>query len=414
MKSFNLLKIFIIVVILFLICVLNASLLKIININDEESYITKVLERENGDISYPYFKDYGLDKKIQTFLSEFNDIDGDITYEACIVDNKYLSLLFILPDYQTKSYLVNLNTLKEENIDVIFNKNSNEIFINKINEMLEIKYPYFIYNDIENGTGALAYYVENNQITVYFSNFTIDPSPNEYLYTKLNYEEIKDILKINYILDKNYVNENIYTLDPNKKTIAFTFDDGPNAKTTKNILTTLEKNKASATFFMLGERIEENEELVEEVLNSESEVGTHGYYHKYLVRLSSKNRSYLINEPTTLMQRLYNTSPVYFRPPYGSINSKIAKEINMPIIFWSVDPGDWKYKDADIVIDNVLSTVKDGDIVLFHDIFKSTSEAVEELLPELYVRGYQVVSVSKLAQLKGVVLENSKIYRSIK
>lgn len=414
MRKRDLLKSLIILVFIFLICLLNNELLKVIYPFKGDKYITKIYETANGKIEYPYFRDYGLDKKIKSYVIKLKDVKGNITYKASVVDDEFVSLIFFLPNYQYKSYLISLANLKEENINVIFKFNYQETLTSKINEMLESKYPAFIYNSIIDGKGDMYYLVENNQITIYFANYNITPTPNENFFIKLNYQEIKDLLAINYTLDKEYVNENIYTLDPNKKTIAFTFDDGPNKTTTIKIFNSLNENKASATFFMLGNRLENNQDLVTEILNSTSEVGTHSYSHKYLTKLRAKKRAFNINEPTRIMTELFNTTPVYFRPPYGNLNDKIKSEINMPIILWNVDPEDWKSKDAKTVVNNVLSTVKDGDIVLMHDIFSSTAEAVETLLPELYVRGYQVVSVSKLAALKGVTLEASKAYRHIK
>ena len=82
-------------------------------------------------------------------------------------------------------------------------------------------------------------------------------------------------------------------------------------------------------------------------------------------------------------------------------------------ILWGIDTNDWRYKDLNYLVNHVLENAKDGDIVLFHDTYKTSIEAIKKLLPELYVRGFQAVTVSKLAEEKRVKLENNKIYRSI-
>ncbi len=413
MKTTSLLKILVILLMIFFICLLNIRLLGITNPFTNKDYIVKTYEGKNGNIKYPYFKDYGLDKKIKEYVLDLSKENGNIEFQLNIVDHKYLSILFSLSNYKYKSYIINLNNLKEEEISVIFIKNGLKEYGLKTKEMLELKYPAFIYDSIYNNQGEISYLIKDNEIIVYFSNYDIKPSVNEPIFVRLNYHEIYKYLKIDYVLDENYINDNIYALNPNKKTIAITFDDGP-SEVTKDILNTLKDNKTTATFFMLGNRLEKNADIVNMVLVSDNEVGTHSYYHKYLTRLSKKKRTESINKPTEVMEELFNIRPIYFRPPYGNLTPKIKSEINMPIILWDVDPEDWHYRNAETIKNNVLSVIKDGDIVLLHDIFPTTGEALKLLLPELYVRGYQVVSVSKLAEFKGVTLEASKAYRSIK
>ena len=79
---------------------------------------------------------------------------------------------------------------------------------------------------------------------------------------------------------------------------------------------------------------------------------------------------------------------------------------------WNVDPLDWKYKDAQKIFDNVINNVKDGSIILLHDAYKTSVEALRLILPKLYTMGYQVTTVSDLAAKKGVTLENNKVYYS--
>ena len=81
---------------------------------------------------------------------------------------------------------------------------------------------------------------------------------------------------------------------------------------------------------------------------------------------------------------------------------------------WNVDTEDWRYRNKEHVKNAVISKVKDGDIILMHDLYDSTIEAVEEMLPELYVEGFQVVTITELANLKGQNLNLKKVYRSIK
>jgi hypothetical protein len=207
MKKRSLLKSLIILVLIFLVCLLNNELLKVVYPFNSDKYVTKVYETKNGKIEYPYFRDYGLDKKIKSYALKLKDIKGNITYQVSVVDDKFVSLVFLLPNYQYKSYLISLANLKEENINVIFKFNYQKTLTDKINEMLKLKYPAFIYNAIIDDKGDRYYLVENNQMIIYFANYNIKPKTKENLFIQLNYHEISNLLAINYTLDEKYINE---------------------------------------------------------------------------------------------------------------------------------------------------------------------------------------------------------------
>ena len=101
------------------------------------------------------------------------------------------------------------------------------------------------------------------------------------------------------------------------------------------------------------------------------------------------------------------------RPPYGNINSLIKKNVTTPIITWDVDTNDWLYRDANRTYNHILENAQDGDIILMHDIYKETLDAVKLVVPELIARGYKITTVSDLANEKGVTLEAKKVYRSV-
>ena len=102
--------------------------------------------------------------------------------------------------------------------------------------------------------------------------------------------------------------------------------------------------------------------------------------------------------------------PKLLRPSYGSFNSKIKKMANMPIIIWDIDTLDWKYHNSKRITNRVVSKVKDGDIILMHDIYSATANALNNIIPELQSRGYVFVTVSELFYYKGITLEDGKVY----
>ena len=98
------------------------------------------------------------------------------------------------------------------------------------------------------------------------------------------------------------------------------------------------------------------------------------------------------------------------RPPYGAISDIMKKQLEMPMILWNIDTLDWKTRNAEKTIESVMEDVKDGDIILLHDIHSETIDAAIELIPMLLEEGYQLVTVSEMAATKGIVLEAGKKY----
>lgn len=196
------------------------------------------------------------------------------------------------------------------------------------------------------------------------------------------------------------------------KIIAFTFDDGPGKVSTNRILDVLEANGATATFFVIGQNLEYYPNTVRRAYQLGCEIGNHTYGHKYLNQLSAAEIHDQIDRVDEMLLDIIGIKSPIFRPPGGKVdkNTFVVDTVGKPCIMWSVDTKDWKLKDRDAIIENVLSSVRDGDIVLMHDIYSSTADAVEYLVPELINRGYSIVSVSKLFELKGKGLQN-EVYR---
>ncbi len=192
-------------------------------------------------------------------------------------------------------------------------------------------------------------------------------------------------------------------LDPTKPMVALTFDDGP-SKETIRILECLEANGGRATFFMVGNRIASYPNTVKRMVDMGCEPASHTWEHRDITRLSE---AVLLTDLTRVDDTLEAVAGVrtrLMRPPGGAVNgpakSALAKQ-GVPAILWSVDTKDWKTRNANKTIDAVLSKVRDGDIVLMHDLYGSTADAAAVLIPELTRRGYQLVTVSELAAYRG-------------
>ncbi|MDR1262175.1 MAG: polysaccharide deacetylase family protein [Oscillospiraceae bacterium] len=180
--------------------------------------------------------------------------------------------------------------------------------------------------------------------------------------------------------------------------VALTFDDGPSVYT-KRILDTLERYGAKATFCVLGSRVNNYASTIERANRMGCEIIGHSWSHKSLTSLPLAEIENDISRTASVIKRVTGTAPKLFRPPYGSVNNDVrlaARRQGAAIIMWSVDTLDWSSRNADRVYNAIMSEVKNGSIILCHDMYATTADAVSLAVPELIRRGYQLVTVSEL------------------
>lgn len=202
-------------------------------------------------------------------------------------------------------------------------------------------------------------------------------------------------------------------LDPNKPMLALTFDDGPGPRT-KELLEVLEANNAHATFFMVGTNVDKYPETIQKMYQIGCELGNHTQDHKSLTKLSPEEIQSEISIVNEKIQNITGAKPTVLRPPYGNLNDTVKANAGMPCIMWNKDSLDWQTKNTQSTIDYVLNNAKDGDVILMHDIHSATIDAALYLVPELTNRGYQLVTVSELAEAKGVTLQAGERYSQFK
>ena len=198
-------------------------------------------------------------------------------------------------------------------------------------------------------------------------------------------------------------------IDKNKKMVALTYDDGPSIYTPR-ILKTLKENNSVATFFVVGNRVPMYSDTVKKAYDMGCEIGNHTYEHKSLPNLSETEVKRQISKTNKEVKKAIGEKPVIMRPTGGATNTNIKKWVGMPSIIWSIDTLDWKTRNADSTKKAVLDHVKDGDIVLMHDLYSATASASETIIPELVKRGYQLVTVSELAECRGGMKETGAYY----
>lgn len=197
-----------------------------------------------------------------------------------------------------------------------------------------------------------------------------------------------------------------------EKYVALTFDDGPSGRYTSRLLDGLQERGVHATFLLCGYRMQEFPELTRRIVTEGHEIGLHGYSHEDMGQMSRRQIAAELIDSEKLLPE--GCSPVFLRPPGGVVGDgvrQVAEVRLLGILTWSVDPRDWAVKDAGLVIRRVLGRVQDGDVVLMHDMSDSSVNAALEIVDQLLSRGYRLVTVSQLAELRNVKIKPGRIYQ---
>lgn len=288
-------------------------------------------------------------------------------------------------------------------VDSYINNYLNKVIDSSNNYSLFMDYDY----DILDGVVNLFFYTykeKNNMVSRSIKNMEIDLASN-YI--------IDDKNVVDTSLDVSYDLYNQRVIDKDAKMVALTFDDGPNSNTSK-VLDILEKYNVKATFFILGTNVEGNEKIIKRMSDLGMEIGNHMYSHKLITRLKDETIKKEIIRVDSLIFDTVGKYPTLVRPSYGTVNKRIKKVIDRPIIIWDIDTLDWKYHNSKRISNNVLKRVSDGDIILMHDIYSATANSLEITIPKLLDDGYSLVTVSELFYYKDMELSQGKSYGSAK
>lgn len=376
-----------------------------INLDDKLNLLIEYkVEKANNDIASFIFKIYYSQGK--SFIR--SDI-FTMTYNLNSGKRLYLNNFF----NEKTNYIYELSEISKNNISKISHINKKIInwFIDDINTSFQYSFD--------------GYSFSNSYLTIYFNSNKISSNLNNIFEVKIPWENIKHLLKSNVYTSNNSADtaifvSNIYNdeveteqasnplyfpafninVNNADKVVALTFDDGPHYIYTDKLLEHIGKTKIVATFFVLGNRIEYNKELLKQMVELGCEIGNHTLSHKNLTIISNKEIKNEIDSVNNSIKSITGYEIRAVRPPYGSSNSRVKNIINKPIVLWSVDPEDWKYKDSIKVRDNVLSKVTNGSIILMHDIYKTSVDAAIMIIDELLEQGYKFVTVSQLLELE--------------
>lgn len=199
-----------------------------------------------------------------------------------------------------------------------------------------------------------------------------------------------------------------------QKLVALTFDDGPSATTTARLLDILAQKNVKVTFFVLGSMAQRYPDMVKREAEAGHEVNSHTMNHLNLIKYGANDIKFEVSQADAMISQATGVVPKLVRPPYGSINNTVRANIGKPMILWTVDPQDWKVKNAATVRARVVGNSFDGAIILLHDIHATTVDAVPGIIDDLRAAGYEFMTVSELAAKRGITLQNGYSYGSFR
>lgn len=200
-------------------------------------------------------------------------------------------------------------------------------------------------------------------------------------------------------------------LDKDKPMIALSFDDGPYTPVTGKILKVLKKYDSRATFFVVGNRISTYSEILKESYDMGNQIASHTFDHEDLSKMNKKQLSAEMSKTNKALRAVIGCNATLIRPPYGNISDLMRKTMKIPMIYWSIDTDDWKWRNAEKVLAE-CKNVQDGDIILMHDLYSTTADAVKKLVPRLKKKGYQLVTIDEMFYYKGIKAQAGKVYAS--
>ncbi len=378
------------------------------------------------NITYPVTQMPAIDDHIQTILikhkEEFaqdlhNNNTGEkaelnIDYQSYVKEDRYISIKLdiftsiqgiheeietIVYDQENEVFVHIQDLMKEDGLEYLSTLVRDDFAANYPEECETQNFMVFTAPSVHNFEHFV---LRKDAIVFYFDEGTLfDHSA----YIEIPYDDLAEVMDLReeeryvFVPYQDILNEPVKNIDPDQPMVALTFDDGPTARYTLAILDALKEHHASATFFVLGSRADDFPEILQRMVLEGNEIGNHTFSHKQLTTLSKERVEDEIIATQESIHNVTNMYPQTIRPPYGSKNETVMEcAQGRKIVTWTIDTQDWRYRDSERIVSEVVSQVKDGDIILMHDLYATTAEAAIILIPKLQEMGYQLVTVSEL------------------
>ena len=194
------------------------------------------------------------------------------------------------------------------------------------------------------------------------------------------------------------------------RTVALTFDDGPVRTNTTLVLQALMTEGCRGTFFVVGNRISSFEDLVQRENDEGHAIGYHNWHHGNVTKSSGAALRAMKDKCDAAMLKAIGRTATYDRVPYGLYPQMIRAQVGWPYIQWSLDTYDWRGKTTNAVLSTVKKEIRDGDIILCHDIKDHTPQSARLICQTLMERGYMFLTIDELFAKDGVVLQPDTVY----
>ena len=418
---------------------------------NEEVHILESTDNYDLKIDYPNVENKKIKKKIDDYVTkQKDDFLNNVKAVEDIEQPKYdFNLSVNVNDYKNITHVYML-TFAYTGGAHYTRDDTSLYFDNKTKEFVDLKY-FFKDEEAFKKLSSIAYYyvlkLEDKTFDELWVKRGTDPTIDNYRHFNFKdegleilfppyqiaswadgeikitipYEEINDLLKEEY--RNTSKEEEVVSIIPevrdltkyqDKKLIAFTFDDGPSETNTNYLLDNLDKYDAKVTFFVLGSRVNSNKETIKRAYLEGNAIGSHTYNHRNLNLLSDVALMDEVKKTNEAIKEVIGTSPTLLRPPYGNLTDHGKELANMSIVLWNIDPLDWKYKDKNRVAQEIIEHAHDGAIILVHDIYKSSVEGALLAMEKLQKQGYAFVTINEMAQLRGIKLDTTTSYFSMK
>jgi peptidoglycan/xylan/chitin deacetylase (PgdA/CDA1 family) len=369
-------------------------------------------------INYPFLNNKDIDSTISNYISSSYDnflnkqsnkksLD---TLEELNIDYTFFQneeiisiTLFKVDNLEKEIKTYNYN-VKEESFISIEDLTSSTLLYDKASTYLFKRFGNILdISLVQQNLKTTLFSLDHEYLYLYYLPYSISSNYSDFIILDIPLNELNisfdkvqtTSLEIENTIDSEKVNS---IIDTNSKVVAITFDDGPSSYT-DDIITILKENDAVATFFILGNKVKTYEEVLKKSIEFGNELGNHTYNHKWLTKLTDEEIKKQIEDTQNIIKDTLGYTPRLFRPSYGSINKRVRKDINLDVILWNIDTMDWKYKSVDTIVNRAVRNVNDGSIILMHETYQRTKDALPKILSILKEKGFIFVTISELKEI---------------
>lgn len=344
---------------------------------------------------YPEFENASMNKQILDFVNALPNEDGIsfLDYESdSIMDDAYTSIKFTYKKLSMEKQVENESTTYMN----FKNTTGNQVSIKDVFRR--------DYEDVLSAKGINVDDLAN--VPFYLGEESVAFLGSDKKEITIKYSDYKNIIRLKGkgIADEYLERERTVDIDPKKPMIALTFDDGPSPYT-EEFMNVFKDNGGTATFFMLGQNVIQYPDVVKQMYKDGFEIANHSWDHLELKTGSLDFQKSEIFDTQDAIFKLVGDEPSQMRPPYGSYDQTTldATGSDIGIAIWNVDTLDWQSRDASSVLEKSRAGVADGAVVLYHDLYPTTLEAIKQFVPELKAKGYQLVSFSDIVKYRGEI-----------